>query len=242
MISFAQERKQLAAAFRWTARLNMHEAIANHFSLSVGAGTQNLFLLNPPGRHFSHICASDLLLLDSNDDSCLTWPNPPERTAWAIHGALHRNVGHAQCILHVHSKYATVLASLDDPTLPPIDQNSMRFFEQVAVDRNFAGMGLSEEAERLSTCLGNKSVLLMGNHGVLIVGSNVAQAFDALFYFEKSCETYITALMTGKKLSIVSDYIARKTANQWLEQPEASEAHFADIIKILDEEGSNYAL
>ena len=98
-----KERSDLAAAFRWAARLNMHEAVANHFSLAVSDdGSQ--FLLNPIGMHFSEICASDLILLDSNDPTTMSQPNAPDPTAWAIHGAMHRNNPQARCILHVHTK------------------------------------------------------------------------------------------------------------------------------------------
>ena len=86
-----EERVDLAAAFRWTARLNMHEAVANHFSLSVNEdGTK--FLMNPNQVHFSRIKASDLLLIDANDPETLSGPNAPDPTAWGLHGAIHRNV------------------------------------------------------------------------------------------------------------------------------------------------------
>lgn len=76
-----QERIDLAAAFRWTARLNMHEAVANHFSLSVNDdGTQ--FLMNPNQKHFSRIRASDMLLLDANDADTMEKPGAPDPTAW----------------------------------------------------------------------------------------------------------------------------------------------------------------
>ncbi|TIY00881.1 MAG: hypothetical protein E5V16_27855, partial [Mesorhizobium sp.] len=59
-LPFYEERVDLACAFRWTARLNMHEAVANHFSLAVNDdGSQ--FLMNPNQVHFSRIKASDLL-------------------------------------------------------------------------------------------------------------------------------------------------------------------------------------
>ena len=94
---YNQEREDLAAAFRWTARLNMHEAVANHFSLAVNeSGSQ--FLLNPIGMHFSEICASDLILIDANDKETMSQPNAPDPTAWAIHSALHRN--NPQATLH----------------------------------------------------------------------------------------------------------------------------------------------
>ena len=108
---YNQEREDLAAAFRWTARLNMHEAVANHFSLAVNESGSK-FLLNPIGMHFSEICASDLILIDANDTETMSQPNAPDPTAWAIHSALHRNNPQARCILHVHPKYATILSLL----------------------------------------------------------------------------------------------------------------------------------
>ena len=110
---FRAERLDLAAAFRFTARLNMHEAVANHFSLAVNKSGSK-FLLNPIGKHFSEISASDLILIDANDKNTMSQPNAPDPTAWAIHSALHRNNPQARCILHVHPQYATILSSLDD--------------------------------------------------------------------------------------------------------------------------------
>lgn len=235
----AQARAELACAFRWTARLGMHEAIANHFSLAVSEDGRR-FLINPYGRHFSRVRASDLLLLDADDPSALDRPDAPDITAWALHGALHRRHRHARCILHVHSKYATALACLADSRLPPIEQNSMRFFERVAIDEGFDGMGLGDEAERVSRQLGDKPILLMGNHGVLVAAPSVAQAFDDLYYFERACEVYLTALATGRPLRIASDEVARKTARQWLDYPDFAVRHFNALQEILDQEEPDY--
>ena len=106
-----EDRANLAAVFRMTARLNMHEGVANHFSYAVSEDGSR-FLINPFGRHFSTLRASDLLLLDANDNATMEQPNRPDPTAWSIHGAMHRNAPQARCVLHVHSKYATVLASI----------------------------------------------------------------------------------------------------------------------------------
>lgn len=235
----AQARADLACAFRWAARLGLHEAIANHFSLAVSDDGRR-FLINPYGRHFSRVRASDLLLLDADDASALQRPDAPDITAWALHGALHRQHRHARCILHVHSKYATALACLADSRLPPIEQNAMRFFERVAIDEGFDGMGLDDEAERVARLLGDKPILLMGNHGVLVVGPSVAQAFDDLYYFERACEVYLTALATGRPLRIASDEVARKTARQWLDYPGFADRHFTALREILDQEAPDY--
>ena len=194
-MNYVEERRDLAAALRWSARLNMHEGIANHYSLAV-SDDGSRFLMNPYGRHWSRIRASDLLELDANaePDGIGDTVDP---TAWAIHGALHRKCPQARCIMHLHTKYATVLATFKDPTLPPVEQNTMRFYNRVAVDMGFDGMGLGDEAERLATALGNHSVMLLGQHGILVAKASVAKAFDDIYYFERAAETYVTALQTG---------------------------------------------
>jgi len=99
-----QLRIRLACAFRWAARLNLHESITNHFSVAV-SGDDREFLINPYGKHFSRIKVSDLLLLNADEPASLDRPDAPDITAWALHSALHRNQPHARCILHTHSKY-----------------------------------------------------------------------------------------------------------------------------------------
>ena len=239
-----EDRINLAAVFRMAARLNLHESVANHFSYAV-SDDGNRFLINPFGRHFSTLRASELLLLDAQDDASIDTANRPDPTAWAIHSAMHRNAPQARCVLHAHSKYATVLASIEATGLAPIDQNTMRFFNRVSVDDGFDGMGLGDEAERLSRTLGNNSILVMGNHGVMAVGETIGKAFDELYYFERACETYITALMTGKPLRIVSDTVAEKTAQQWqdyIHRVGLGEAFLSEIRVILDREEPDYRL
>ena len=233
--------KDLAAAFRWTAKLNMHEAIANHFSVCAPNSNED-FYVNGTGMHFSSIKASDLFLVEqSKINELKNKPELVDPTALHIHGSIHKKVPHAKCILHVHSKYATALAALEDPTLPPIDQNTMRFFNRVGVYRDFGGMGFGEESEKMASKIGNKKVLLMSNHGVLTTGQTVAEAFDELYYFERACETYITALSTQKKLKIVSDEVAEKTAQEWENfSTDAKDLHLKAIRSILDKEDPSY--
>ena len=238
-MDFADERIALACAFRWAARLDLHEAVANHFSLAVDeAGTR--FLMNPRGRHFSRVRASELLLLDAGDAGTMDRPDAPDPTAWALHGSIHRHVRHARCLLHAHSRFATALACLDDPTLPPVDQNAMRFWGRVTVDDRFDGMGLDDEAERIARLVEDKPILLMRHHGVMAIGPTVAQAFDDLYYFERACSTYLTALQTGRKLRSVSDRVAARTERQWRHYPDLSEDHFRELRAILDEEDPSY--
>ena len=231
----------LAAAFRWAAKLNMHEGVANHFSVCV-PGSNEDFYVNGSGMHFSTIKASDMVLVEQrNIEKLKNNPSIVDPTAINIHGTIHKKVPHAKCILHVHSKYATALSALKDPTLPPIDQNSMRFYNRVAIFSDYGGLGFEEESNKMVTCIGNKRVMLMANHGILTIGQTVAQAFDELFYFEKACETYITALSTQKELKIVNDEVAEKTAQEWENySTNLGDLHLKAIRSILDKEDSSY--
>lgn len=236
------ERVDLAAAFRWTARLNMHEAVANHFSLAINDdGTR--FLMNPNQMHFSRIKASDLIIVDANDPDTLTGPNAPDPTAWGLHGGIHRHCPHARCAMHVHSIFATVLASLADSRLPPIDQNCTTFFNRYVIDENYGGLAFEDEGERCARLFSDpkKKVMIMGNHGVLVIGDSVADTFNRMYYFERAAETYIRALQTGQALRVLSDDIAEKTAQELDAYPEQATRHLAELKAILDGEGSNYA-
>ena len=237
-----QERVDLAAAFRWTARLNLHEAVSNHFSLAVNDdGTE--FLMNPNQGQFSRITASNLLHLDAKDPNTLDKPDAPDATAWGLHGALHRNVPHARCAMHVHSIHATVLASLADSRLPAIDQNTAIFHDRVVIDENFGGLAFEEEGERCSQLFTDpkKKVMVMGNHGIMVLGETVADAFNRLYFFERAAQTLILAYSTGKPLRVLSHEVASKTAQELEEYPGQAKRHLKEVKQILDEEEPSYA-
>jgi ribulose-5-phosphate 4-epimerase/fuculose-1-phosphate aldolase len=241
-MNYWDERADLAATFRWAARLNMHEGVANHFSLAVNDdGTQ--FLINPNQAHFSRIKASDLLLLDANDPDVLDQPNAPDPTAWGLHGSLHRLCPHARCVMHTHSIWSTVLACLADSTLPPIDQNTATFFNRYVIDHDFGGLAFETEGIRCAEMLSDplKKVMIMGNHGILVTGSDVADTFNRLYYFERAAETYVRALQTGQKLRVLTDEIAEKTAQELDDYPSQAQSHLSEIRAILDEENNTYA-
>ena len=233
-------QKDLAATFRWTARLNMHEGVANHFSACV-PGSSN-FYVNKAGIHFSQIKASDLILVTKeNIESLRSKPEIVDPTALNIHGTIHEKVPHAKCIFHVHSKYSTALSTLKDPSLKPIDQNTMIFYNRVSVFRDFGGLGFEEESLKMANALGNKQHMLLANHGIITIGETVADGFNSLYYFEKAAETYLTALSTNKELNIVSHEIAEKTAQETADYPINLARLFLNQIRlILDKEEPDY--
>ena len=145
--------------------------------------------------------------------------------------------------MHVHSIHATVLAILKDSILPPVDQNAAMFFDRQVVDTEYGGLAFEEEGERCAQLFADpkKSVMIMGNHGIMVIGQTVAETFTRLYYFERAAETYVRALQTGKELRVLSNEIAAKTADEIEQYPEQNERHLSELRAVLDEEGSNYA-
>jgi ribulose-5-phosphate 4-epimerase/fuculose-1-phosphate aldolase len=236
-----QMRVDLAAAFRLSARNGWNEAVANHFSLATSSDGKN-FLMNPRWRHFSKVRASELLHLNVEDKSTMSRPDAPDLTAWSLHARLHAALPHARCIIHLHPKYATVIASLADPEIKPIDQNTARFYNRMAIDMGYGGMANNDdEGDRIARLLDNKSIMMMGNHGVLICASTVAEAYDLTYYLERSCRNLVLAYQTGQPLHVMSPDVAEKTAQEWESDRDQFHVHFAEMKSILDSEDATYS-
>jgi ribulose-5-phosphate 4-epimerase/fuculose-1-phosphate aldolase len=236
-----QLRVDLAAAFRSIARLGMHEAVANHFSAAISADGRR-FLMNPKWRHFSRIKASDLVLFDLDDVQGVKGRPDVDPTAWAIHGQMHRQLPQARVVMHLHPPFATTIASLIDPQIKPIDQNTARYFNRLAIDDRYGGMADSEqEGARLAALLGNKSRLMMGNHGVLVIANTVGEAFDDIYTLERACQILVQAYATGQPLKVLPDAVAESTAQDWEQITDFSIAHFEEMKCILDAEDPSYA-
>ena len=235
-----QARIDLAAALRWAECHGFSEAICNHFSFMV-PGTTDRFLINPQGRHWREITASSLLLV--GDDGKLIVDAPPEPTAFYIHWRLHRAAPQARCVLHTHMPYATALTMLDEPELLPALQTSLLFHDQIAYDPDYNGLAFDEaEGDRMASKLGNRSVLMLANHGVIVTGSTVHEAYDRLYYLERACMTQVIAMSTGKRLKMAKPEVARKTAEQMTSAVGHTQltAHFEALKRILDKEAPEY--
>lgn len=222
-------RADLAAAFRITAQMGWSESVGNHFSAAVSADGKR-FLLNRKWQHFATIRPDDLMLLDADDADVMNRPDAPDASAWTIHGTVHRQCPSARVIIHCHPPHATALATLADPRMLPLDNNTARFFGRLAIDQGFGGIAdEAEEGRRLAAALGNHKTLMMGNHGITCTGNSVAEAFEDLYFFEKAAQTLLLAYASGKALNVLSDEIAEKTARGWDDYRGMSFAHFAHL-------------
>ena len=122
------------------------------------------------------------------------------------------------------------------------ESGKTRFFNRVAYDMGYGGMANSEaEGDRLAAILGNRTTMMMGNHGVLVAAKTVAEAFDTVYYLERACQTLVLAYSTGRPLNVMSDAVAEKTAQEWEEYADQSLAHFEEMKGILAEQSPDFA-
>ncbi len=247
-VAVAAARVDLAAAFRLAVRLDLHEGVCNHFSYmlpdAVGARAERSrrFFLNRYGLHWSEVTASNLLMLDAQG-KVLNGEGDFEKTAFYIHSRIHLANPAAACVLHTHMPYATALTLLEGGRLEMVEQNALRFHDDIAYDDTYNGLVVDDaEGDRLARVLGTKRVMFLANHGVIVVGPSVAEAFDLMYYLERACRLQVLARSTGAKLRAVRpDVIAATCRLMRADAPKYAAAHFEALKRILDREERDYS-
>jgi ribulose-5-phosphate 4-epimerase/fuculose-1-phosphate aldolase len=238
-------RVDLAACYRLADRFGLNEGIDNHLTM-LAPGYSDRFLLAPFGMHWSEVKASDFLIVDFNGRA-VSGQGLVEDTALYIHQPVHRLSPQGCCVLHTHMPYATALCLLENPRLEMAVQTALGFYGDVAYDSNYNGLALDmTEGERLARALGPKSVLMMGNHGVLVVGKTLPQAFERLYFLERAAQAQVLALSTGRALRLIPDAIIQKTLAQFgagasVGGRDRAELHFDALKRVLDRSNSDYA-
>jgi ribulose-5-phosphate 4-epimerase/fuculose-1-phosphate aldolase len=236
--NIAEARRDLAAILRWSCRLGLSEGICNHYSLALG---DDRFLVNPFGYHWSELRSSQMLLVN-HEGEVLEGDGKVEPTAMFIHSQIHRGLPHARCVLHTHMPYATAIAALEQGRLEMASQNALRFFDDTAYDDDYQGLALdAAEGVRMCGKFGDKRVLFLANHGVIVAGASIASAFDDLYYLERACEVQVLAQSTQRPRKIVSAEVCRRTCEQFKADDSYAHAHLAAIRRILDRECPDYA-
>lgn len=237
-------RIDLAACHRLAARFGLNEGIDNHLTMLV-PGHADRFYLAPFGLLWAEVKASDFMELDFSG-AVVAGHGLVEDTALFIHLAVHRLKPKARCVLHTHMPYATALSMLEEPRLQMAGQNAIGFHGDLAyVD--YHGLALDyTEGERLAGALGDKSVLILRNHGVLVTGSSAARAFERLYFLERACQAQVLALSTGGRLRVLPEAVVESTLAQFLGGDsvggqERPELHFQALKRLLDRSEADYA-
>ncbi len=235
-----QARVDLAAALRWAAKFELNEGVCNHFSLAV-PGTEDRFLLNPQGLHWSEIKASDLIVVDA-EGNVLEGNHTVEPTAFYIHSRIHLAKPEARCVLHTHMPYATALCLVEGGRLEWANQNALRFYDRVAYGETYNGVASdAAEGDRMCAKLEDKDILFLAAHGVIVTGREVATTFDELYYLERACLQQVLAQSTGLPLRQIPQEICELTAAQIAGGREQSYLHFESLKRMLAREDPDFA-
>lgn len=211
--AIVQARRELAACFRLAALHGFEEGVCNHFSAMV-PGHDDLFFVNPYGYGFSEITASRLLICDF-DGHVIDGEGEPEATAFYIHARLHRLMPRVKAAFHTHMPNATALCLLDGPPLLWLGQTALKFYGRTAVDEDYNGLALDDaEGDRIASAMGDADILFLKNHGVMIAGATIAEAWDDLYYLERAAEVQLRAMSANRPLKPVPREIAQRTYEQ----------------------------
>jgi len=194
------KRIDLAAAYRLVQLYGMAEMIANHISTRV-PGEDNAFLINPYGMLYEQMHASCFIKVDIDGKVLF---NPTEydvnRAGYVIHSAIHRARHEVDCVIHTHT-IAGMAVSAMKCGLMPIAQTAMRFIDIGYHDYEGIAIELDEQA-RLVRDLGDREAMVLRNHGLLVVGGSIPQAWDNIFRLERACQLQVTALSCNTELAL----------------------------------------
>jgi ribulose-5-phosphate 4-epimerase/fuculose-1-phosphate aldolase len=234
---------ELAAAHRLAVLHELEEGIDNHFTVTV-PGRDDRYLILPFGLHWSEARASDMIVFDETGTT-LEGQGVVELSAQCIHAPIHRLCG-VRVVLHTHQPWALALNMLKDNRLLPANQTAAFFHGNVAYDDNYSGTADSlEEGERLARAIGNKTVLFMKNHGVIVTGSSIGQAYKWLYKLERVCRTQVLAMSTGRPIEVLSDDVVNlvqtPSPNDRHSRAERERLYFAAMMRVLDRQLPGYA-
>ncbi len=236
-----QARVDLAAVHRLAHRFGWNDNIYNHLTYAV-PGHPDQFLVKAHGYLMSEITASNLIVVDTAGNT-VNGEGEVETTALHIHAAIHLQVPHATCVLHLHPPFSTWLTCLEENRLGMVNQACLRYHDRIAYDDEYAGLATArEEGERMARVIGNRRVVMHANHGITTVAPTVAEAFTDLFFLERCCEDYHRVISSSAKPRLVADDVAERTAEEMGDMSETeAELTFAAWKRILDREEPDYA-
>ncbi|CAM1295325.1 Uncharacterised protein g1251 [Pycnogonum litorale] len=233
-----RSRIELAAAYRGLDMYGLGEGVCNH--LTTLAPAQNnpndrVMLVSSFGLHWSEVTASNLVGLNDKNE-VVEGEGEPQNAAICIHRGIYNARPDVTTIMHAHMPYTTALALSKSSSLRYLHQNTLKFHNKVAYDLDFNGLAeVEDEGKRLGRILGDKQIMMMGNHGVLVVADSIHKAFDLTYYVERSAMYQVLAESTGRELNDLPEKAMQKFFSEledgYWEKFEV--AHFCSLIRRL---------
>ena len=238
----AEARVQLAAAHRLAVLHELEEGIDNHFTMIV-PGRPDQYLILPFGVHWSEARARDLFIFDESGRT-IEGQGVVELSAQCIHATIHRITG-AKVVLHTHQTWAVTLNMLQDNRLLAASQTAAFFDGLIAYDDHYTGTADAlAEGERLGGLLQGKPILFMKNHGILVTGNSMAQAYRWLYRLERVCRNQILALSTGRPIQVLSPEVIRQVQTPGVDdrhsRAERERLFFEAMMRVADRESPGY--
>jgi len=145
--------------------------------------------------------------------------------------------------MHTHQTQTLALTLIEDGVIEPINQNAMRYYGRIAYDNNYTGLAIdANEGVRIAASMQSKNILMMANHGVMTGATTVAQAYDELYYLERTAAAQILAMSTGRPLRIIPKDICENTARQMSSDNmhRFANDHFNSLKRVLDRDQPSY--
>jgi len=236
-----ETRVKLAATYRIFAHLGWEELIYNHISVRV-PGPEHHFLLNPFGLHYSEVTASNLVKVDieGNIVGHSDWPINP--AGFTFHGAIHATVPDAHCVMHVHTT-PTLAVCCQEDGMSFTNFYAAQLWGQVAY-HDFEGITVHrDEGARILASAGNKPVLLLRNHGPVVMGRSLAQAFNLMWLVQRACEVQVASQAMGALRPIPVPVLEKCVRDSLNFSPKfgAGEDSFAAMQRMIDRISPGYA-
>ncbi|MGQ9367890.1 class II aldolase/adducin family protein [Azospirillum sp. ST 5-10] len=234
-------RVDLAAAYRLAQDRGWGDLIYTHVSAAV-PGEPGRFLINPFGLTFDEVTASNLVKIDRDGTVVGDTPHRVNVTGFVIHAAVHRARPDARCVMHLHNEAAVAVSMLEGGLLP-LSQHALRFYRDLGYHR-YEGLALDvAETGRLIAALGERRALLLHNHGSLVAGRTVAEAFVLMDTLDKACRMQLAAQAAGVPLVMPDPQVCETTYRQLTADPEPEGAdEWPALLRRLDRLCPDYAL
>lgn len=235
-----ETRVQLAACYRLVALYGWTDLVFTHISARI-PGSEEHFLLNPFGSAFDEVTASSLVRIDLDGNVVDGSGARIHRAGFVIHSAVHGARADAHCVIHTHSTAGIAISMLKDG-LQPLSQHAQLFHGRIGY-HDYEGLALElDERERLVRDLGDKPAMILRNHGLLIAGTSVPEAFSILHHLEKAAQAQLLAMSAGAELCRPPEGVSVKTAAQGFGSTGApfGEVEWPAMLRRLDRIDASY--
>ncbi len=237
-------RCDLAALYRLVAHHRWTDFIYTHISARL-PGPEHHFLINQYGVNFQDMRASDLVRIDL-DGKVVEQTGKTARdvnaAGFTIHSAIHMARPDLVCVAHTHSSAGIAVSAMKDGLLP-LSQHAMKFYNRLAY-HDYEGVALDiGERSRLTNDLGVHKAMILRNHGLLVGGTSIPEAFHQLYMLERACAAQVAALSCGRELTIPPPDVCQHASDQF-KSFEADDAHYAMLwdaaLRLIDNAEPDY--